>query len=624
MSESNRTDSRDFKPPEGDREGQLTNEFEEIKAGRRTSLEFPLSNSVSVTAVVLDSTRAASGQTTDCRCAALIVPRQREKEWVYSTEGGQWQLLVSAGVSRLIILFRRRDSVKQAKQYQRRVNISDEALETILRPLVLALTPKILFCGGIPKIPFLNYSDSVIQRVEKEVAYSSLTGFMMVEDVELKPELEEGSRSSCVSRISSQFPGGEHESIELVTSSSKSSSTWKRRLIFQRMPNLIQTEAALMIHPQPGSKPCGRERKAEGSSSKRKEKGFPQTRQGLERVVDHSRLVHKYLPPIVAGFVLISPVLDSSIRSRQKAKVFCIGVGGGALPTFLHHQFDFHIKVIDVDGVVLDLARRHFGLKEGSSLEVTAGDGLDAVAEIAAIAISAGLVHEDLVTNWKRSSNGDLKPYVKLPTSTSQAADVEDTVKTLEENLSSGENLSSRVEAGKSVCDGLMDSELGGELKFTDENAQGAARGSKLDSEFQSIQVEQRDMDPRYEIIIVDVDASDARSELSAPPVAFLGRKFLLSALIALKEHGMLVMNVISSGAEAYEEVIEALGAIFEEVYEIMLDDEIYHSVVFALVKPSAYNRSLASPAVELVRSVIDNELIHWIRKVKFKHASST
>ncbi|KAL3696152.1 hypothetical protein R1sor_010228 [Riccia sorocarpa] len=230
----------------------------------------------------------------------------------------------------------------------------------------------------------------------------------------------------------------------------------------------------------------------------------------------------------------------------------------------------FVAGVIDLDEAVLDLAARHFGLKKDPNLEVIGGDGLDAVVEIAA-----------------------REKY----------------------------SCASRAGAGKSVSDELMESKPGDELKATGGNAQEAAECLGVGTGFQSRQQEGGLMDPRFEMIIVDVDASDARLELSAPPVAFLGQKFLLSAVIALKEHGMLVMNVISSRKEAYEEVIEALGAIFEEVYEIMLDTEIYHSVVFALVKPSAYNPSVASPAVELIRSMIDTELMERIRRLECKNA---
>ncbi|KAL3699905.1 hypothetical protein R1sor_017927 [Riccia sorocarpa] len=616
MSKSHRTGSRELRRPGADTEGKVTNEFEEIKPGRRISVEIPFSSSISVTAVVLDTTRVAGGETADFQCAGLIVPRHREKEWVYSAEGGQWQLLACAGVSRLIILFPRQDPPKEVEQYHSRLVISDENVENFLRPLILALTPKILFRAGIPSIPFLNYSDNVIRRVEKEVAYSPLTGFMMVEDVELKPELEHENRSSCVSRITSHA-GGEHELSEPTASSSKSSSTWRRRLIFKRLPNLIQTEVALTRYPE-DPRPSGRER-MNGSSSKRKHKSFSQTRVGVECVVDHSKLVHKYLPPIVAGFVLISPVLDLFIRSQHKAKIFCVGVGGGALPTFLHNHFHFHIKVIDLDEAVLDLAARHFGLKEDPNLEVIGGDGLDAVVEIAASAISLGLVHQEkLLTVW-RSSSGDHK----VPPSITEAENLGRTIGAVKGNLSLGEKYScaSRAGAGKSVSDELMESEPGDEFKATDGNAQEAAQCSGVGTGFQSRQQEGGLMDPRFEMIIVDVDASDARLELSAPPVAFLGQKFLLSAVIALKEHGMLVINVISSRKETYEEVIAALGAIFEEVYEIMLDNQIYHSVVFALVKPSAYNASVASPTVELIRSMIDTELMERIRRLECKNA---
>lgn len=325
---------------DGDKSGNLTGDFQEVKAGRRVVLEFPVCSSIprckTITAVVLDSVIVAAGTPIDC--AALLVPPQKAEEWIYSSEGGQWQLLASAGVSRLIVLLpnilptQQVESENELDQLVAVRSTEDDELKKVLRPLVLALAPKALFKLGIPDIPFLAYSDNVVQRVEIDVAYSSITGLMMVEDVEVE-------ESSLLSKSDSK----EHGSSQLDSMCTNPTRTWRRRLIFQRMPNLIQTEVSLITYPCRGRPLKGRKR-YNGSRS-RKTKSSKEAETGEKRVVDHSRLVHQYLPPIVAGFVLISPFLDRYVRSHVRAKVLCVGVGGGALPTFLHNQFGFHIQV---------------------------------------------------------------------------------------------------------------------------------------------------------------------------------------------------------------------------------------------------------------------------------------
>eukprot|EP00746_Dinoflagellata_sp_MGD_P147024 gnl/MRDRNA2_/MRDRNA2_79417_c0_seq2.p1 gnl/MRDRNA2_/MRDRNA2_79417_c0~~gnl/MRDRNA2_/MRDRNA2_79417_c0_seq2.p1 ORF type:complete len:445 (+),score=90.75 gnl/MRDRNA2_/MRDRNA2_79417_c0_seq2:102-1436(+) len=61
--------------------------------------------------------------------------------------------------------------------------------------------------------------------------------------------------------------------------------------------------------------------------------------------------------------------------------VLMIGLGGGAIPSQLLKkcQKDFHIECIDLDGRVIDVATKYFGLESSDSLTVQQGDGLQAV-----------------------------------------------------------------------------------------------------------------------------------------------------------------------------------------------------------------------------------------------------
>lgn len=61
--------------------------------------------------------------------------------------------------------------------------------------------------------------------------------------------------------------------------------------------------------------------------------------------------------------------------------VLMIGLGGGAIPSQLvkNCQKDFHVEGIELDGRVVDVATKYFGLEPSDSLAVQQGDGLEAV-----------------------------------------------------------------------------------------------------------------------------------------------------------------------------------------------------------------------------------------------------
>ena len=41
-----------------------------------------------------------------------------------------------------------------------------------------------------------------------------------------------------------------------------------------------------------------------------------------------------------------------------------IGLGGGALPIYLHDVFSFNVDCVDLDETVIRLAKMHFGFEE--------------------------------------------------------------------------------------------------------------------------------------------------------------------------------------------------------------------------------------------------------------------
>lgn len=63
--------------------------------------------------------------------------------------------------------------------------------------------------------------------------------------------------------------------------------------------------------------------------------------------------------------------------------MFLVGLGGGALPQFLR---DFvpnaTIEVVELDAVVLEVAKEWFGFRPDDRLTVTIADGLDRISAL--------------------------------------------------------------------------------------------------------------------------------------------------------------------------------------------------------------------------------------------------
>lgn len=172
------------------------------------------------------------------------------------------------------------------------------------------------FVNGIPEIPFLSFDDEVLSGVPVEVLAGPAIGDILVEDVEIDRSPAPPER--------------------------------RRRLRFRRMPNLVQTQVRLL----PDSSEAGIFRPETGS------------------------LVQPYLGPMVAGLSLIAPWIGERVRSGVMPRALCLGVGGGALLMCLRSKLGFDVLGVEADGVVVNVARRHFGLVEDEFLKVCVGDGI--------------------------------------------------------------------------------------------------------------------------------------------------------------------------------------------------------------------------------------------------------
>lgn len=79
----------------------------------------------------------------------------------------------------------------------------------------------------------------------------------------------------------------------------------------------------------------------------------------------------------------------------------------------------------------------------------------------------------------------------------------------------------------------------------------------------------QGDVDGKFDVVMVDLDSSDARMGTSAPPLNFVRKSVLLVAREIICQCGVLIINVIPVSKSFYERVVTEFREVFEELYEI-------------------------------------------------------
>jgi len=88
--------------------------------------------------------------------------------------------------------------------------------------------------------------------------------------------------------------------------------------------------------------------------------------QSTVKVGDHDRLELRY--------TRVMPVAMAAVEKPKR--ILIVGLGGGSIPNFLHkHWPDTHIDVVDIDPVVVEVAKKYFGFREDKTLRVHVADG---------------------------------------------------------------------------------------------------------------------------------------------------------------------------------------------------------------------------------------------------------
>ncbi|KAJ4790958.1 Methyltransferase-like protein 13 [Rhynchospora pubera] len=297
-------------------------------------------------AVLLDAKMQSESFT--YHCAIFIVPKIRAHEWLFSSEEGQWIIVENSKAARLIMVFL--DS--------RHVHASMKVIQTDLSPLVVHLAPEKIEDDS--PIPYMMAGDGVKQRIIVQKAASKITGPVIVEDVVYESPDEDNNSSSSTEGL------------------------MYRRLVFERSAGLVQSEAFLVREDK-----ADQDKKDSPSVSKKKGKKKNNLRRASVEPksafsIDHTRLASSYHTGILSGFSLIASSLEAAVEAGEKVKVVIVGLGAGLLPMFLHECLPFlQIEVIELDPVVVDLAKKHFGFIEDQRMKVHVGDGVKYVFESA-------------------------------------------------------------------------------------------------------------------------------------------------------------------------------------------------------------------------------------------------
>ncbi|XP_043986560.1 eEF1A lysine and N-terminal methyltransferase isoform X1 [Gambusia affinis] len=250
--------------------------------------------------------------------AIFIVPRGSETAWLYSSTEGRRQLAASANFRRLVI----------ASMHRNQEYTDMQAVQSELSPVVMDLAPP-----GMPtnqQVPFLSVGGDLGWREEVSRGVSPFSGEYCVENVR-------------------------GEDGELY-----------RRLVFLSNISLVQSESRLVPSTESSHK------------KKNKKKTKAAVTPSASVSVDSGFLCCAHHEVMVAGLSMLG--LGTPQNKDVPVSVLLVGLGGGGLPQFLRDFVpDAAVEVVELDPVVLEVAKEWFGFRPDDRLTVTLGDGLERI-----------------------------------------------------------------------------------------------------------------------------------------------------------------------------------------------------------------------------------------------------
>ncbi|EYU18775.1 hypothetical protein MIMGU_mgv1a001585mg [Erythranthe guttata] len=308
--------------------------------------------------------------------AVLIVPYIRVDDWLFSSEEGQNLILAKSQACRLLII------LLDSMNFWSSMEILKIELDHSLKQLIPNLSQNEV------EIPFLTVNDRIWRKFNVKQVKSTVTGPIVVDEV-IYSNLDKYNKDLDFLSESKDLDC-ESEHKELVF----------RRLTFERSPGVVQSEALLSSEEtDPTAEPLTEENEVQKASKPRKVKKKGKQKRSYfrpsrkaddadgaasrnERKVDHNYLALPYQNAIISGLMLISLHLKESSSTRGMVETVVIGLGGGLLPMFMKNWIpNLNIEVVELDQVVLDVAKEHFGFKEDENLRVRVTDGIQFVRD---------------------------------------------------------------------------------------------------------------------------------------------------------------------------------------------------------------------------------------------------
>lgn len=257
--------------------------------------------------------------------AIFIVPQGSETAWQYSSSEGQKQLAASANFRRLVIVAMHRNQEYEDMQ----------AVQSELSPMVMDLAPP-----GIPanqQVPFLSVGGDLGWREEVSRGVSELSGDYCVENVR-------------------------GEDGELY-----------RRLVFLSNSALVQSESRLVSSNAASSNKKKNKKKVKPTAAP--------TTSSASLSVDSGFLCCAHHEVMVAGLAMLG--VGTPQNKDAPLSVLLVGLGGGGLPQFLRDFVpNVTVEVVELDPVVMEVAKEWFGFRPDDRLTVTIGDGLERICAL--------------------------------------------------------------------------------------------------------------------------------------------------------------------------------------------------------------------------------------------------
>nr|XP_046246565.1 eEF1A lysine and N-terminal methyltransferase isoform X2 [Scatophagus argus] len=257
--------------------------------------------------------------------AIFIVPQGSETAWLYSSCEGRRQLAASANFRRLVIVAMHRNQEYTDMQ----------AVQSELSPVVMDLAPP-----GMPanqQVPFLSVGGDLGWREEVSRGVSELSGEYCVENVK-------------------------GEDGELY-----------RRLIFLSNSALIQSESRLF----PSNTASSHKKK----NKKKVKPAVVPTTSSASLSVDSGFLCCAHHEVMVAGLAMLGVGMPQN--KDVPVSVLVVGLGGGGLSQFLRDFVpNVTVEVVELDPVVMEVAKEWFGFRPDDRLTVTLGDGLERICAL--------------------------------------------------------------------------------------------------------------------------------------------------------------------------------------------------------------------------------------------------